>query len=369
MSHEIRTPLNAIIGMAHLIRRAGVSAQQADRLEKIDAAGDHLLGTINAVLDLSKIEAGRLTLEQAELSVGGIVANVVSMLSDKARARRLPLVTEVSGVPRHLVGDPTRLRQALVNYVANALKFTESGRVTVRASVDQETDEAVRVRFEVQDTGIGIAADALPRLFNAFEQANSATTRRYGGSGLGLALTQRLARLMGGDAGATSVPGQGSTFWFTAWLRRCDPVGTATGAVVPGAAEAVLATRFAGRRVLLAEDEPINREVTGYLLQDAALQVDMAEDGQQAVARAGAQAYDLILMDMQMPQLDGLAATRLIRQLPGGATVPIVALTANAFAEDKANCLDAGMNDFIAKPVDPESLFGTVLKWLERGRV
>ena len=367
MSHEIRTPLNAIIGMAHLIRRSGVSVQQADRLAKIDAAGDHLLETINAILDLSKIEAGRLTLESVPLSVGSLVADVVSMLSDKARDRHIVLASEAAGVPRPLLGDPTRLRQALVNYVANAIKLTEAGRVTVRALVEAEDAQGVRVRFEVEDTGIGIAPEALPRLFNAFEQANASTTRRYGGTGLGLALTQRLARLMGGDAGARSTPGQGSLFWFTAWLPRAAPTQGGAPAAGPGDAEARLRRGFAGRRVLLAEDEPINREVTGCLLQDAGLAVDFAEDGLQAVQRAAGQRYDLVLMDMQMPQLDGLEATRRLRALPGGREVPVVALTANAFAEDRANCLDAGMNDFIAKPVDPDELFATVLRWLARG--
>jgi hypothetical protein len=367
MSHEIRTPLNAIIGMAHLIRRSGVTPQQADRLEKIDAAGDHLLGTINAVLDLSKIEAGRFTLEETELSVGAVIANVASMLSDKARARRVALVTETSGLPSNLLGDPTRLRQTLVNYVANAIKFSEGGQVTLRARVVDEDDSSVLLRFEVQDTGIGIDAAVLPRLFNAFEQANSSTTRQYGGTGLGLALTRRLARLMGGDAGVSSTLGVGSTFWFTARLRRGRPVHAQQQPGQPGLAEAQLKREFAGRRILLAEDEPINREVTGYLLAEVGLQVDIAENGQQAVDKTALQDYDLILMDMQMPLLDGMAATRYIRATPRGARVPILALTANAFAEDKALCFDAGMNDFIAKPVDPELLFTAVLRWLQRG--
>jgi hypothetical protein len=365
MSHEIRTPLNAIIGMAHLIRRSGVTPQQAERLEKIDAAGEHLLETINAVLDLSKIEAGRFTLEDTELSAGALIANVASILADKARARRIALVTQTSGLPSRLRGDPTRLRQALVNYVANAIKFTPAGQVRVSARVEHEDDDSVLLRFEVQDTGIGIDEAVLPRLFSAFEQANASTTRRYGGTGLGLALTRRLARLMGGDAGARSTPGVGSTFWFTARLRRGAAAHPPAQPGLPGVAEARLKREHAGRRILLAEDEPINREVTGYLLTEAGLQVDFAEDGLQAVELASRQPYDLILMDMQMPQLDGMAATQRIRSLPQCERLPILALTANAFAEDKAMCFEAGMNDFIGKPVDPELLFATVLKWLE----
>ncbi|MEK8049223.1 MASE3 domain-containing protein [Ideonella sp. DXS22W] len=368
MSHEIRTPLNAIIGMAHLVRRAGVSAQQAERLAKIDAAGDHLLGTINAILDLSKIEAGQFTLEESELSVGALVANVASMLADDARSRRLRLDTQVHDVPRHLLGDATRLRQALVNYAANAIKFTDAGQVTLRVAViddapGQPDDERVCLRFEVHDTGPGIPPEVQARLFTPFAQGDASTTRRYGGTGLGLALTRRLAQQMGGDAGVLSAPGQGSTFWFTARLRRAPAPGVSQPEA-PGGAEQALRSRHAGRRVLVAEDEPVNREVTGHLLADAALQADIVEDGLQAVARAAAQHYDLILMDMQMPRLDGLAATRAIRAQPGGATVPILALTANAFAEDRARCLEAGMNDFIAKPVNPEALFATLLRWL-----
>jgi PAS domain S-box-containing protein len=366
MSHEIRTPLNAIVGMAHLIRRAGVSPPQAERLKKIDAAGEHLLETISTILDLSKIEAGKFVLEETELSVGAIVAHVASMLSERARAKQLALVTQTQSVPRHLAGDPTRLRQALVNYVGNAIKFTQTGHVTLSLAVAQEDADSVLLRFEVQDTGVGIAPDVLPRLFTAFEQADNSITREFGGTGLGLALTRRLAQLMGGDAGATSMPGQGSTFWFTARLRRCAPSGAAAQLAMPNTAESALKLRHRGRCILLAEDEPVNREVISYLLRDAALTVDCVEDGAQAVAQAGRQPYDLILMDMQMPHMDGLTATRRLRAVPAYAAVPILAFTANAFAEDRALCLEAGMNDFIAKPVNPQDLFVTVLKWLER---
>ena len=368
MSHEIRTPLNAIIGMAHLVRRSGVTAQQAERLAKIDAAGDHLLGTINAILDLSKIEAGQFVLEDAELSVAALVANVASMLGDSARARRLELVTEVGSMPRHLRGDVTRLRQALVNYAANAIKFTEKGRVTLRARAVAEDESSVLVRFEVQDTGPGIAPETQARLFLPFAQGDDSTTRRFGGTGLGLALARRLAELMGGEAGVDSEPGHGSVFWFTARLAHASNAGADARQAAAGQAEQRLRQQHAGRRVLVAEDEPINREVTGQLLTDVGLLVDVAENGAEAVQRVTATPYDLVLMDMQMPVMDGIAATQALRALPAGARVPVLALTANAFAEDRERCIDAGMDDFISKPVDPDALFGTVLHWLEKGR-
>ena len=367
MSHEIRTPLNAITGMVHLLRRQGVSAQQAERLGKIDAASRHLLEILNAVLDLSKIEAGKFGLEEAPVDVGRLMADTAAMVAEPARAHQLQLSSEVQVMPHPLLGDATRLQQALLNYASNAVKFTPAGSVTLRVAQVQETPTHVRLRFEVQDTGIGIAADKLPQLFNVFEQGDNSTTRRYGGTGLGLAITRRLAQLMGGEAGATSTPGVGSSFWFTALLRKgaAPPAVPATQA---GPAELLLRRYHAGRRVLLAEDEPVNREITCTLLQMAGLVVDLAHDGEQAHARAAEHAYDLILMDMQMPHLDGLQATRLIRQLPQGGNMPILALTANAFGDDRRRCAQAGMDDFLTKPTEPATLFATVLKWLNAGR-
>ena len=368
MSHEIRTPLNAITGMAHLIRRSGVTPQQADRLDKINTAGDHLLEIINAVLDLSKIEAGKFVLEQAPVSIGGIMGNVASILHERARAKGLCLRVEEPHVPGNLLGDPTRLQQALLNYATNAVKFTESGAITLRVSTVAETDSRVQLRFEVADTGIGIAPELVGKLFSAFEQADNSTTRQYGGTGLGLAITRKLAQLMGGDAGVASTPGSGSRFWFTAWLVKNTSATAAEAPRSSGAAEETLARECRGRRVLLAEDEAVNREITLELLEDVGLVVEIAEDGLAALEQAAGKDYDLILMDMQMPAMDGLEATRRIRQMARGADVAIVAMTANAFAEDKARCIEAGMNDFIAKPVEPQALFSTVLKCLSKPR-
>ncbi len=364
MSHEIRTPLNAITGMAHLIRRAGLAPQQAERLGKLEAASEHLLGIIDAVLELSKIEAGKFALARQPVRVEMLLANVASMLHDRAHAKRLKLVRETRGVPPHLVGDPTRLQQALLNYASNAIKFTDSGQVTLRVALVDEDEDGARLRFEVQDTGIGIDPEVLPRLFTAFEQADNSTTRRYGGTGLGLAITRKLAELMGGDAGASSTPAVGSTFWFTARLDKGRAGEPMADEGADGDAEARLRREHAGRAVLLVEDEPVNREVATQLLQDAGLVVHSAEDGEAALVLARQVPHDLVLMDMQMPRMDGLTATRALRRLPGWRAVPIVAMTANAFEEDRRACEEAGMAGFVAKPVEAGRLFTTVLHWL-----
>jgi PAS domain S-box-containing protein len=366
MSHEIRTPLSAITGLAYLLKRTQLTPQQADWLAKMETAGQHLLELINAVLDLAKIDAGKVVLEEADVNVGIVIGNVASMLGDRANEKGLRLLVEAQSLPHPLRGDPTRLQQALLNLVTNAIKFTDNGTVVLRAVGVEESSSSVLVRFEVQDSGIGIASETVPRLFSAFEQGDNSTTRKYGGSGLGLAITKHLARLMGGEVGVVSAPGSGSTFWFTARLRKGEPGDSAANSRPRSLSAATLARDYSACRLLLVEDDPTHREITLELLATVFPKVDVADDGDAAVTLAALHAYDLILMDVQMPGMSGLEATRLIRLLPGGAHTPIIAASANAFAVDEWRCLDAGMNDFIPKPVNPDALFARLAKWLAR---
>ena len=365
MSHEIRTPMNAIVGFANVLRREGVSESQAVQLDMINTAGAHLLSIINNILDLSKIEAGKIELEDKRINVQRLLGNVSSMLGERARAKGLDLVVEPFECGVGLSGDATRLQQCLVNYVTNAIKFSERGKIVLRSRCEPLAEGAVMVRFEVSDQGIGIPPEVVPRLFGVFEQADNSMTRRFGGSGLGLVITRHLAQLMGGDAGVVSEPGKGSTFWFTARLGVTLADETLEQESESGIPEAMLRDRFSGRRVLAVDDDPMNLEVARMTLAGTGLRVDVAEDGARAIKMVSEQSYDLILMDMQMPVIDGLMATQRIRNLPGGHDLPIVAMTANAFIEDRERCLAVGMNDFLVKPFDPEHLFRILLKWLK----
>jgi PAS domain S-box-containing protein len=365
MSHEIRTPLSAIVGLSRLLRRGGITPEQAARLTQIDRAGEHLLSIVNDVLDLSKIEAGQMALEVAPFNLPALLDQVAALVAEPARDKGLQLQVDAGAAPVWLKGDAIRLQQALLNYASNAVKFTERGSVALRVMVDDARGDDCLLRFSVTDTGAGITPEVLAELFQPFRQGDISTSRRHGGTGLGLAIAQRLAQMMGGQAGAVSQPGQGSTFWFTARLSLSDAAPPKAPAPAPGTAALWLVQRHAGARILLAEDNPVNREVALALLDDMGLQVDTAVNGLQAVERAQTIRYDLVLMDMQMPLMDGLQATRALRALPGWAHVPILALTANAFDEDRRACTEAGMTDFISKPFDPERLYTVMLRWLE----
>jgi two-component system sensor histidine kinase/response regulator len=366
MSHEIRTPMNVIMGLTHLLSRDARDSAQRERLGQINDAASHLMQVINDVLDLSKIEAGRFELEHTDFSLKTMLERSCALVAGQAQAKGLAIEVRIDRVPDALRGDPTRLSQALINLLVNAVKFTDHGHVLLQAELLSREAGNLRVRFGVRDTGIGIPADKLDQLFQAFVQADTSTTRRFGGTGLGLAITRHLAVLMDGDVGVNSEPGVGSEFWLTACLEEGTAIAIDASPAQSEDAQDQLLRHYGDALVLLVEDHPLNQLLALELLKSAGLRVEVANNGVEAVAQVQRRHHDLILMDMQMPEMDGLEATRRIRALPACANTPIIAMTANAFNDDREACLAAGMNDHLVKPIDLPKLYAALLHWLPR---
>jgi len=365
ISHEIRTPLNGVIGMTELLARTSLSEEQRSMVGIVQSSSESLLGLVNEILDFTKIEAGRLSLERTEFDVREGAEAVMALLRPRALAKGLSLQLDIAeDIPKSVVGDPLRLRQVLLNLVSNAIKFTEEGHVRLEAALACDTSYGLAILFRVTDTGIGIAPAVIQKLFTPFTQADSATTRKYGGTGLGLAISRRLVQFMGGSIGVDSEPGRGSTFWFVV------PVGTVETAPIPEIAPPetpppVSIPPDAKGRILVAEDNPINQKVALRALQSLGYTAEVVATGKEVLAALDRRCFDLILMDCQMPEMDGYEATAEIRRREAGyGHIPIIAMTANAIEGEDSRCRASGMDDYLSKPMRFAALSHMLERWL-----